>query len=268
MIDKDIQIELRKKYNPEGSDLRKLQEHLLIILEHFDSFCKDNNINYWLSSGTCLGAIRHEGFIPWDDDIDVEMTREDYLKFQKIYKNSDKFVLQTYKNDLFYTEPFPKLRLCNTYVKEGNISALYKYNGIFLDIFIMERSNALIAKLCHGLVGALRHFGFCFRQSGVLSVVVFTVAKKLVFGIVNIMRRLGFLSSKDEMRHTIGTGVVRNIRRCKDIYPLSKALFEGREYPVPGNVDAYLSRMFGNYMEIPKEIHTHSLYNIKYYDSV
>lgn len=268
MIDNNTQIELRKKYNPEGSDLRKLQEHLLIILEHFDSFCKNYNINYWLSSGTCLGAIRHGGFIPWDDDIDVEMTREDYLKFKKIFKNDENFVLQTYRNDLFYTEPFPKLRLCKTYVKEGNIFSLYKYNGIFLDIFIMEKSNALIANLCHGLVGALRHFGFCFRQSRIMPIVVFAAAKKLVFGIVNCMRVLDFLTKKDEMRHTIGTGAVRNVRLRSDIYPLGKALFEGKEYPVPWNVDAYLSRMFGNYMEIPKEIHTHSLYNIKYYDPV
>jgi len=264
MIPLELQEQLRQKYNPEGSDLRILQSHLLLLLDYFDQICKDNNINYWLSSGTCLGAVRHGGFIPWDDDIDVEMSRDDYLKFKKIFKNCEKYVLQTYENDLFYTEPFPKLRLCNTFVKEGTVSSLYKHNGLFMDIFIMERSNALTAHFCHFLVGGLRYLSHCYHQPGKFSVFLFRGLKKCVFGIVDCMRSLYFLSKKDELRHTIGTGVVKNIRKSSDIFPLGIAMFEGKEYPVPGNVDAYLTRMFGNYMDIPKVIHTHSLHNISY----
>lgn len=83
MIDIELQKKLRAEYNPDGSLLRRQQMRMLEILLHIDKICKENNIPYWLSSGTLLGAVRHEGFIPWDDDVDIEMMREDYLRFEK-----------------------------------------------------------------------------------------------------------------------------------------------------------------------------------------
>ena len=71
MIDQEIQAKLREKFNPDGSMLRKQQLRMLEILLYIDKVCKENNINYWLSSGTLLGAVRHGGFIPWDDDLDI-----------------------------------------------------------------------------------------------------------------------------------------------------------------------------------------------------
>ena len=84
MIDEKLQVELRDIFNPEGSDLRKLQLRILEILKFVDSVCKTHGIQYWLSSGTCLGAVRHGGFIPWDDDVDIEMFEKDYIRFCKI----------------------------------------------------------------------------------------------------------------------------------------------------------------------------------------
>ncbi|MBD5280217.1 MAG: hypothetical protein HDS35_06710 [Bacteroides sp.] len=78
MIDPKLQAELRAKYNPEGSDLRKAQLRMLSLLIFLDKVCKDNNLEYWLDSGTLIGAARHGGFIPWDDDCDIEMMEKDY----------------------------------------------------------------------------------------------------------------------------------------------------------------------------------------------
>ena len=75
MIDSKIQNKLREKYNPDGSLLRQHQLRMLKMLSYFDKICQEHNIHYWLSSGNCIGVVRHGGFIPWDDDIDVEMLR-------------------------------------------------------------------------------------------------------------------------------------------------------------------------------------------------
>lgn len=71
MIDNDTQLTLRAQFNPDGSSLRNLQLQLVDILIEFDRICRKNNIDYWLDSGSLLGAARHGGFIPWDDDLDV-----------------------------------------------------------------------------------------------------------------------------------------------------------------------------------------------------
>ena len=83
MIDQKIHNELRKQYNPDGSALRNLQEGLLDILVNFDSFCRAKGLSYSVSYGTMLGAIRHHGFIPWDDDVDTMMTRKEWDNFKQ-----------------------------------------------------------------------------------------------------------------------------------------------------------------------------------------
>ena len=75
---------LRERFNPEGSILRRQQLRMLELLDAVDCICKKHNIPYWLSSGTLIGAARHNGFIPWDDDLDIEILRSDYLRLIKI----------------------------------------------------------------------------------------------------------------------------------------------------------------------------------------
>lgn len=82
MIDKRLQAELRAKYNPDGSNLRKAQLRMFDMLVAFDKICKEHNLRYWLAAGTLIGAARHGGFIPWDDDLDVNMPREDANKLK------------------------------------------------------------------------------------------------------------------------------------------------------------------------------------------
>ena len=81
MIDASLQEKLRSQYNPDDSPLRTLQLQMLDILIEFDRICKKHNIRYWLDAGTLLGAVRHGGFIPWDDDLDFFMTPDNYEKF-------------------------------------------------------------------------------------------------------------------------------------------------------------------------------------------
>lgn len=91
---------------------------------------------------------------------------------------------------------------------------------------------------------------------------LFSLLKHVCFGIINGMRVFSRFSRNDEVRHTLGTGIVKNIRKREEIFPLSEAEFEGAAYPVPGKVDNYLKRMFGDYMSLPSSIHTHELSRI------
>ena len=106
MLDADLQAQLRERFNPEGSELRMQQRRMLDILLHINGVCSKHGIKYWLSSGTLLGAVRHGGFIPWDDDLDIEMLREDYDRFIEVFEDSDEFVLHSRNTDTFYMLPF------------------------------------------------------------------------------------------------------------------------------------------------------------------
>ena len=111
MIQPELQEKFRAEYNPDGSILRRQQVKMLDILLHVDKFCKEHNITYWLSSGTLLGAVRHGGFIPWDDDLDIEMRREDFLRFKSLWKDSDDYIMQSHENDLYYIMPYAKMSM-------------------------------------------------------------------------------------------------------------------------------------------------------------
>ena len=103
---------LQNRYNPEGSKLRKNQEELLEMLIDLAAICKEHNIQWWLSSGSLLGAARHEGFIPWDDDIDITMFRRDFKRLQRIMHKleSEKYVYQSMRSDIEYTNLYGKFR--------------------------------------------------------------------------------------------------------------------------------------------------------------
>lgn len=259
MIDSKLNEELRNKYNPDGSALRNHQMILVDLLKDFDAICKANGINYWLSYGTCLGAIRHSGFIPWDDDIDVEMLYDDYIKFEKVFKEDDRLALQTYDNDLFYTQPFSKLRLKGMFIKEGTRPKRYKYNGPFIDLFCMEHAPYWLAVLCHKSVGAMRLYAYRIKDHGV-QLLIYKTWKKFNKCLVLFCRFVSKCWKTDTLRHTCGVGNEKKIRKESEIFPLSEAMFEGYSFPVPGDYHHYLERLYGDYMELPKIIHTHSLH--------
>ena len=96
----------------------EMQAIELKILKHVVKFCDENDITYFLYGGTLLGAIREKGFIPWDDDIDIAMPRDSYDKFIKTYKNSDRYILNSFELDKSYYFPFAKVYDNKTYLDE------------------------------------------------------------------------------------------------------------------------------------------------------
>lgn len=264
MIDPKLQEELRAKFNPDGSKLRELQLRQLEILKYVDVFCKKHNINYWLSSGTCLGAVRHEGFIPWDDDIDIEMLRTDYLKFLKLWKDTDKYTLQNRHTEKFFIFSFSKIRENNTFFRENGLAQHYDHKGIFIDIFCMEpflkfpaRVGDFFLRRISKLVNA--------KNPGAFRTMLFSIGKKCLFFSGSILRRLMPLLIRDKncVRHAFGSCNAGNDRYLNEIFPLSNIKFEDQCFPIPGNVNAYLTHLFGDYQTIPdinsKQFHTHAV---------
>ena len=251
MIDPQTQQRLREKYNPDGSTRRKHQLRMVEMLEYFDKLCQEHNIHYWLSSGNCIGVARHGGFIPWDDDIDVEMLREDYLKLEKIFAESDNYVLQTWKNDKGYSTPFAKMRDKKSLVAEEWEDNLYKYRGAYIDIFQLERAPRfccyLYVKFRWVVLIPLSGTKNIFTQS------LFHIIKRLYYLSIPVTRLLFGWLPKNKLRHTYGSGWIDNTRDTRNIFPLQRAKFENIEVSVPNNLDSYLRRIYGDYTQLPPE---------------
>lgn len=131
----------RQQYILSTKDLKRLQDVLLELLVEFDRICQKHGITYSIDGGTLLGAIRHKGFIPWDDDADVIMTRKEYEKFKKVYgKELDrkKFYFQDIQSTPGYRWGYAKLRRQNTKCIRLNQEHMPYKQGIYLDIFVCD----------------------------------------------------------------------------------------------------------------------------------
>lgn len=257
MINQNLQFELRKKFNPDGSQLRNLQLRMLEILVYIDKVCRENDIKYWLSSGTLLGAVRHGGYIPWDDDADIEMLREDYDKLIDVLSKQDVYDLQTYENDPGYVKPFAKLRDRHSRVLEG-MDSCYKYEGCWVDIFPMEKNSWfrqwLFSEIYYHLAPGPKK-----RHPENLKRLEW--GKNVFFNWIVPYNR--FITKIFPFRyhyHSLGC-FAKEKRDVKDIFPLKDIEFEGHKFLAPRDCDAHLKKLYGDYMKLPDvdKIETHLL---------
>lgn len=133
--------------------IREVQEKILYIMKYIDSLCRKNNIKYYIMGGTALGAVRHGGFIPWDDDLDIFMTPEQYYLFKKeFYKENNKeFVIQEWKTTKKYLE-YAKVRLNGTtFIEDVYKDNPNMHHGIYVDIMLLHKvpKNYLIQKIVY-----------------------------------------------------------------------------------------------------------------------
>lgn len=134
------------KTNNDGTTItvRDVQLVLLNMLKDIDELCKRHNITYWLIGGSALGAVRHKGFIPWDDDADVGMMREDYERFLNVaHELGEDYIVHSFEEYKEYNVLVPpmKIRKKGTYCEEKNILLKNKCkdsDGLFIDVFILD----------------------------------------------------------------------------------------------------------------------------------
>ncbi len=266
MIDQKLQKELREKYNPDGSILRRHQLRMLDILKTIDFICKKHNIPYWISWGTLLGAVRHGGFIPWDDDLDIELLREDYLKLQPILEKElpDNLFLQTHESDKAYVAPYAKVRDLNSLIREKNSwNIYYKYRGVYIDIFPQEKSCFLISKLS-GKFG-----GLLLRLTGMKSNIIRSLALNFIYPLITyivypVFRTISLFAPNNILRNVLGSGHTQ-ARFKNSIFPLTQIQFENFDFPAPRDCDMYLKSTYGDYMKLPKDIRIHLSEDVVFY---
>lgn len=257
--------------------LRQSQLLMLEGLIEIDRICKNNNIAYWLDAGTLLGAVRHQGFIPWDDDIDICMTRLDYEHFLDVASvelDQERFFLQTEQTDPHYIAiNIPcKVRLNNTQIIEDYEVAhdCYRPNahhGVFVDIFpydkystnktqrYLERSLSIPYRL-----NVLSHFKNLSPIKWALSRIGALIFNRSV---LNFLKPIytKYINQKKE-HYAYGAGCETPFSRAyfsdDELFPIGQICFEGHMFSCPNQVHEYLIKMFGpNYMTPPEEKKQH-----------
>ena len=251
--------------------LRKVQLIQLEIAKEVKRVCEKNDIAYWLDSGTLLGAIRHKGFIPWDDDLDIGMWRDDYNRFVQLAVSelSPEFYLQTWETDENYGLVFAKVRKRGTVYIENKAQKSTAGNGIYVDIFPYDNYGndkwgqgvpIKIIKLLmvnKAKIQAWRE-GDGIRVSKLIQHLPFLIASH-------------FVSRRWLMRHYNTLATKYNDQPCEYCFPqgisnygkwiiprraleeTTATLFEDDYFAIPKGFDAYLTNAYGSYMELPPE---------------
>ena len=248
------------------SDLENMHKIQLNMLIEFDKICRRNNIKYILDAGTLLGAVRHKGFIPWDDDIDVRMLRDDYEKFCVVANKElpETMFFQNYKNDKGYPWMYSKIRMKGTKAVRIGQDRLNMEEGIYMDIFPCDgvpddnkkkKKHNRLAKIYRKILYARIGKYSCDKWY-----------ERLWWSLVCVIPRSYVYKQSDKLvkkytEHnckrvgTIGWHELPDVNGFLNGYftDLTEVEFEGHMFPAPKCWDFYLTQLYGDYMQLPPE---------------
>lgn len=249
--------------------LKEQKKIMIEILSYFDNICRANNINYSLIGGSLIGAIRHKGIIPWDDDVDVILDKDSYEKVIKILlENNGRYKLLYHKNDSKYFPPFPKLVDTHTIVVEPQLLDSIDNYGVYIDIFCYNntsndpRERVKHLKKIKLLNSMLSRKKLDFKNLPI-SQNIKRFFKNTISKIIGY-KKLNVLVEKENNRYNKETteyvvsnwpiyGIDKEIQNSKNIIKYKNTKFENLEVMIFENYDEILRTTFGNYMELPPE---------------
>lgn len=236
----------------------------LDILDYIDKICKKYNISYFLDYGTLLGAIRHKGFIPWDDDIDIAMKREDYERFSEVMKSEShsRFKFLTSKVDSYYPYEMGKVVDTRTKLIETNIQTSPDM-GVWVDVFPKDYipKHHLLLRISIFITFTFRVFAVYKKfpnQHSILFLPIWFISRLLGYHFfLRITQCLIELSGK--CKNPLYIGSIRDF--VSKEYKWDKSFFdqieykdfEGKSLPVPQKWSEYLTGLYGDYMTLPPE---------------
>lgn len=251
-------------------ELRRLQLSELEILLEFKQICDANNLKYFITAGTLLGAVRHKGFIPWDDDIDVAMPRDDFNKLSEICKSqlADGFYYQDSYTEKNYPYFFAKIRKANTEVYEPCLEAVDIRKGQYIDIFPLDvcPKNPTAAKNYFKLIWLLtwcymgkvnRNFvcGYTRLQSKLAYSILKALPLKTIRGLRDQIAVLPGKLGKPKVLCTVGGahGYPAESYLLEWFSNSEEMEFEGICFTAPKGWHEILSNMYGDYSKPPKD---------------
>lgn len=235
----------------------------LEILKNFDKFCRCRNLKYSLSYGTLIGAIRHNGFIPWDDDLDVWMPRDDYNKLIEIYQkeeNNGNYIIVNGKTNPRYYRAMSKLIDRRTILNEKKF--IDGKIGVFIDIWPLDGvpKNKLIKHLDNLIVIVMNKF-LMARMMNAKYLRGYKKVAHYLFQWINPKKLVdiedAFLNHVNSHEHeevTCYTTIYKkDVISCNDLFKNQEHVFEGEKFLIFSNYDCILKNIYGNYMQMPAE---------------
>ncbi len=258
-----------EEFNILGVPLKDIHKVQIEMLDEVDRICKKNNIKYFLSGGTLLGAARHKGFIPWDDDVDLWMTRKNYKKFKKAAATelNSKYFTEDYFTKKYYPLSILKIEKKGTRFVEGVFADIPVSNCIYIDIFPLDNIWEPAYKLQTAILIKLQSVrDFKTRpheNAGKLKKILYTLMPLKLNNLLTefFMRFFNIFPTK-KVNQLCHRGRHWPKFYVSDVNNLTTLTFEGKEYPVPVNYDKMLTECYGNYMELPPEEQREPIHNV------
>ena len=247
----------------------EIKEHLLEMLVEFAEFCDKNGLRYYLSGGTLLGAVRHKGFIPWDDDVDLMMPRKDYENLLYLW-HDDRYCLSSCEKNRDYNTPFARIWDTTTKLRWTVINE--KEIGVFMDIFPLDgfptgdlqtKIHLMRIKMLRSLVNAEVRQKFLKNEK--FRLIKLLLRKLFRKSGNHYAQRLNVVAKKYKFESCQYVGVKTTTvhlfreKNPKSIYSETVYLpFEHLFLPVPVGYNKYRTHLYGDYMQLPPENERHS----------